>query len=205
MTKNYFNEIISKDSPKDEHVGYFKSVNWNEVSDIDKITWDKLNSQFWIDTRIPVSNDRADWRALSDEEKDVLNKTLMGLTMLDTLQSEEGANLMRDDIRTQHEEAVLNQMILMESIHAKSYSTIFTSLNTPKEIKEIFDWGDQNEYLQYKAEVINDIYQNGTPLQKKVASVFLESFLFYSGFYTPLRFLGSNKMANVAEIIKLIN
>ena len=39
---------------------------------------------------------------------------------------------------------------------------------------------------------------------KKVASVFLETFLFYSGFFTPLYYLGNNKLANVAEIIKLI-
>lgn len=32
----------------------------------------------------------------------------------------------------------------------------------------------------------------------------METFLFYSGFYTPLYYLGNNKLANVAEIIKLI-
>jgi ribonucleoside-diphosphate reductase beta chain len=37
-----------------------------------------------------------------------------------------------------------------------------------------------------------------------VASVYLETFLFYSGFYTPLYYLGNNKLPNVAEIIKLI-
>ena len=31
-----------------------------------------------------------------------------------------------------------------------------------------------------------------------------ETFLFYSGFFTPLYYLGNNKLANVAEIIKLI-
>ena len=50
----------------------------------------------------------------------------------------------------------------------------------------------------------NEIYLNGSPLEKKVASVFLETFLFYSGFFTPLYYLGNNKLANVAEIIKLI-
>lgn len=88
--------------------------------------------------------------------------------------------------------------------HARSYSTIFSSLNNTARIDELFQWGNNNEMLQYKAKKINEIYQDGTPLQKKVASVFLESFLFYSGFYTPLRFLGSNKIPNVAEIIKLI-
>lgn len=202
--KRYFNEITRGEaSPKD--VGYFKSIDWNRVEDsIDKQTWEKLTSQFWLDTRVPVSNDLADWRQLSEDERDVVNKAFVGLTMLDTLQSEEGANVMRDDVRTQHEEAVLNNILFMESVHAKSYSTIFISLNESKRIDEIFEWGDNNKYLQFKAEIVNGIYQTGTPLQKKIASVFLESFLFYSGFFTPLWYLGNAKLVNVAEIIKLI-
>ena len=58
--------------------------------------------------------------------------------------------------------------------------------------------------LLVHSKIINDIYENGTPLQKKVASTYLETFLFYSGFFTPLYYLGNNKLANVAEIIKLI-
>lgn len=111
---------------------------------------------------------------------------------------------MRDDVRTQHEEAVLNNILFIESVHAKSYSTIFISLNTSKEIVQIFDWGNTNDSIQYKARKINEIYQTGTALQKKATSVFLESFLFYSGFYAPLWYLGNNKLENVAEIIKLI-
>jgi ribonucleoside-diphosphate reductase beta chain len=92
----------------------------------------------------------------------------------------------------------------MESVHAKSYSSIFSTLNTKSEIEEIFAWTNSNELLQNKAKKINDIYANGTGLQRKAASVMLESFLFYSGFYAPLWYLGNNKLANVAEIIKLI-
>lgn len=90
------------------------------------------------------------------------------------------------------------------SMHAKSYSSIFSTLNTPSEIDEIFEWTNTNPRIQYKAKVINDVYENGTPLQKKAASVMLESFLFYSGFYAPLYYLGVNKMPNVAEVIRLI-
>ena len=89
-------------------------------------------------------------------------------------------------------------------VHAKSYSSIFSTLNTKSEIEEIFEWTHTNKYLQKKAEIVNNIYKNGTALEKKVASVFLESFLFYSGFFTPLYYLGNNKLSNVAEIIKLI-
>ena len=204
MQKSFFNEIVNGELTNNK-VDYYKSIDWNQIEDaLDKATWEKLTSQFWLDTRIPVSNDRNDWRILTQEERDVVNKAFVGLTLLDTLQSEEGANVMRDDVRTQHEEAVLNNILFMESVHAKSYSTIFISLNKSKEIDELFEWGNNNKLLQYKAKRINEIYQHGTPLQKKVASVFLESFLFYSGFYAPLWYLGNNKLENVAEIIKLI-
>ena len=112
--------------------------------------------------------------------------------------------MLKHDARTPQEIACFNNIQFMESVHAKSYSTIFSTLNTKKEIEELFNWVDTNVYMQTKAEIINKIYESGTPLQKKVASVFLETCLFYSGFYTPLRYLGNNKMINSAEIIKLI-
>ncbi|SJZ43489.1 ribonucleoside-diphosphate reductase beta chain [Pilibacter termitis] len=184
---------------------YYKAINWNELEDaIDKSTWEKLTEQFWLDTRIPLSNDLDDWRKLSEEEKTLVGHVFGGLTLLDTVQSETGMESLRQDVRTPHEEAVLNNIQFMESVHAKSYSSIFSTLNTKKEIEEIFDWVHENEYLQTKAKIVNEIYKNGTPLEKKVASVFLETFLFYSGFFTPLYYLGNNKLANVAEIIKLI-
>lgn len=182
-----------------------RAINWNKLEDqIDLETWNKLIAQFWVDTRIPLSNDVDDWRKLSQKEKDMIGKVFGGLTLLDTMQSETGAEVLRKDARTDQEIAVLGNIIFMESVHAKSYSSIFSTLNTPREIDEIFEWCESDPYLQEKARIINDIYATGTALQKKVASVFLESFLFYSGFFTPLWYLGNNKLPNVAEIIKLI-
>ncbi len=181
------------------------AINWNAIEDaIDKATWEKLTEQFWLDTRIPLSNDLDDWRTLSKPEKDLVGRVFGGLTLLDTLQSQDGMASLKASVRTQHEEAVLNNIEFMESVHAKSYSSIFETLNQPAEIEEIFAWTNTNEFLQYKAQRIQQIYAEGSALQKKIASVFLETFLFYSGFYTPLYYLGHNKLNNVAEIIKLI-
>lgn len=37
------------------------AINWNSIEDmIDKMTWEKLTEQFWLDTRIPLSNDLDD-------------------------------------------------------------------------------------------------------------------------------------------------
>ena len=36
----------------------YTAINWNALEDeIDKATWEKLTEQFWLDTRIPLSND----------------------------------------------------------------------------------------------------------------------------------------------------
>ena len=184
---------------------YKEAINWNSIEDmLDKITYEKLTEQFWLSTRMPVSKDKSDWTKLPEIEKRLVEKVFGGLTVLDTLQSEDGIDALRKDAATQHEIAVLNNIQFMESEHARSYSSIFSTLNTKKEIDDIFRWARENDNLQYKAKVINEVYKNSTPLQKKIASVFLESFLFYSGFYTPLYYLGKAKLINVAEVIKLI-
>lgn len=130
---------------------YYSAINWNRLEDaIDKMTWEKLVEQFWTDTRIPVSNDLDDWRKLSEEEQDMIGKVFGGLTLLDTLQSQDGMNSLKDSVRTMHEEAVYNNIEFMESMHAKSYSSIFSTLNSKDEIEEIFDWTHSNAMLQKK-------------------------------------------------------
>lgn len=183
----------------------YTAINWDDIEDeLDEFVWDKATAQFWLDTRVPVSQDMSDWQSLTDNERDVVKKAVGGLALLDTLQSEAGCHVMRDDVLTRKETAVLNDFLLMESIHAKSYGTILTSLNVRKDIDAIYSWMNNNERMQYKAQVVNEIYKTGDGLQQKIASVFLEGILYYSNFFTPLWYLGNNKLANLAEIIKLV-
>ena len=82
---------------------YYEAINWNEIEDIiDKSTWEKLTEQFWLDTRIPLSNDLDDWRTLSPLEKTTVGYVFGGLTLLDTVQSESGMDQLRKDVRTPH-------------------------------------------------------------------------------------------------------
>ena len=182
-----------------------KTLNWNIEEDVfDEYVWDKATAQFWLDTRVPVSNDLSDWRTLSETEKNIINQVVSGLALLDTLQSEEGVNKIRADARTRKEAAVINNFLMMESIHAKSYGTILTSLNENVVIDQVYHWMNNDPQMQYKVRRINEIYQTGNPLQKKVASVFLEGILYYDNFFLPLWYRGQNKLANLSEIIKLI-
>lgn len=183
----------------------YTAVNWLiDEDELDEYVWDKATAQFWLDTRVPVSHDLTDWRRLTQDERDVINKVVGGLALLDTLQSEEGVNVMRVDARTRKEIAVINDFLLMESIHAKSYGTISISLNDQKTIDETYDWMNNDPRMQYKVRRINEIYQTNDNLKKKVASIFLEGILYYSNFFTPLWYRGNNKLANLSEIIKLV-
>jgi ribonucleoside-diphosphate reductase beta chain len=49
-----------------------------------------------------------------------------------------------------------------------------------------------------------EYYRADEPLKKKIASVFLESFLFYSGFWLPMYWSSRGKLTNTADLIRLI-
>ena len=108
------------------------------------------------------------------------------------------------DAVTPHEEAVYTNIAFMESVHAKSYSSIFSTLISTAEIDEAFRWSEENPYLQKKAEIILSYYRGDDPLKRKIASVMLESFLFYSGFYAPMYWSSRAKLTNTADLIRLI-
>lgn len=181
------------------------AVNWNRLQDpFDKEIWDKLTSQYWIDTKVPLSNDVNSWAKMSEEEKETTKKVFVGLTALDTVQALVGAPTLRTWALTDHEEHVLNQIALMESIHAKSYSSIFSTLCSMREIDEAFDWGIKNDYLNFKAYKIEEAYHSGDQHKIRIASTLLESFLFYSGFFWPLYLSSRRKLTNTADLIKLI-
>lgn len=180
-------------------------INWNRVEDpLDLMMWNKLLQQFWIDTKIPLSNDIPSWATLTYAEKLATKQVLTGLTVLDTLQNRFGAISLMRDAQTLHEEAVYTNIAFMEAVHAKSYSSIFSTLCSTEEIDDIMRWAKENKYLQAKANIIKSYYEQEDPAKRKVANTILESFLFYSGFYLPLYWATRGKLTNTADIIRLI-
>ena len=182
-----------------------EGINWNTQPDpTDSDIWDRLTTNFWLPEKIPVSNDVTSWRNMSAEEQDATLKVFTGLTVLDTMQGTVGAVSLIPHAVTPQEEAVYTNIAFMESVHAKSYSNIFMTLATTPEIDEAFRWSRENEHMQYKARRILTEYATGDHERMMIASVMLESFLFYSGFYLPLRMSSLGKITNAADIIRLI-
>jgi ribonucleoside-diphosphate reductase beta chain len=151
-----------------------------------------------------MSNDLQSWATLRPEEKLLTMRVFTGLTLLDTIQGTVGAISLIPDAVTMHEEAVLTNISFMESVHAKSYSSIFSTLCSTEEIDEAFRWSEENPYLQKKAEIVLGYYRGDDPLKRKIASTLLESFLFYSGFYLPMYWSSRAKLTNTADLIRLI-
>jgi len=207
MTENLHTEVDYGvlDKFNIDDVELVEPINWNEVEDPkDKEIWEKLTQNFWLDTKVALSNDLPSWGTMTEEEKTATVKVFMGLTLLDTVQSSVGAISLIPDARTQHEEAVYTNIAFMESVHAKSYSSIFSTLISSPEIKEAFRWAKDNEYLKRKQAIILHYYRADDPEKRKIASTMLESFLFYSGFFMPLWWSSKGKLTNTADIIRLI-
>lgn len=187
----------------------YKAVNWNKEDDnFTQAFWDQNVKQFWLPEEISVSKDLPVWNSLKEEERHLFKRVFGGLTLLDTKQANDGVPSMMSLTDNLQRKAVLSFMGTMEEIHAKSYSSIFTTLLTTPEINELFDWIETEPTLQRKAELVLAQYKN-TYTDKELylsmaTSVFLESFLFYSGFFYPLYLAGQGKMVASGEIISLI-
>ncbi|MEY2694304.1 MAG: class 1b ribonucleoside-diphosphate reductase subunit beta [Actinomycetota bacterium] len=182
-----------------------RPVNWNKIEDpIDLDVWNRLTSNFWLPEKVPLSNDIQSWETLKPHEQLLTMRVFTGLTLLDTIQGTVGAASLIPDAITPHEEAVITNIAFMESVHAKSYSSVFSTLCSTDEIEQAFRWSEENPYLQKKAEIVLSYYRGEDPLKRKVASTLLESFLFYSGFYLPMYWSSRAKLTNTADLIRLI-
>lgn len=189
------------------------AVNWNKEDDMTNVFWRQNISQMWVESEFKVSKDLSSWSTLSDDEKETFKKVLAGLTGLDTHQADDGMPLIMLHTKDLRKKAVYSFMGMMEQIHAKSYSHIFSTLLPSKETNELLDdWVLENEHLKFKSDKIVSRYHKlfakeasvYDQYMARVASVFLESFLFYSGFYYPLYLAGQGRMTTSGEIIRKI-
>ncbi|WP_163541763.1 class 1b ribonucleoside-diphosphate reductase subunit beta [Occultella kanbiaonis] len=192
-------------SEKLKLVSRVTAINWNRIQDDkDLEVWDRLTGNFWLPEKVPLSNDIQSWHTLTADEQLMTTRVFTGLTMLDTIQGTVGAVSLIPDAVTPHEEAVYTNIAFMESVHAKSYSSIFSTLISTAEIDDAFRWSEENENLQRKADIVLNYYRGDDPEKRKVASTMLESFLFYSGFYAPMYWSSRAKLTNTADLIRLI-
>ena len=214
-------------NPKEE----FSGANWNATEDsFTQQFYEQNLSQFWRPEDVSLQSDLLTWKLLNDKVKHAYSLNLLILTFLDTYQGDIGMPVVSRSMHDDHHQrkAVINWMAAMENaVHAKSYSNIFMTFLSTNDIDELFAWGKKNKNLQnimnlivgkyetldqmnylkkYNPEKVTFSEEDFKEAQWKamVASVFLETWLFYSGFYYPLYFYGQGKLMQAGEIINLI-
>ena len=100
--------------------------------------WNRLTANFWLPEKVPLSNDLPAWQKLTQEERTLTMRVFTGLTMLDTVQATVGEICQIQDARTEHEEAVYTNIAFMQSVHARSYSSVFSTLtSTPRDRRRV--------------------------------------------------------------------
>lgn len=209
----------------------FNGANWNELEDeYTQFFYEQNLSQFWRPEDVSLQPDLNVWNVLPEDIKLAYARNLLVLTFLDTYQGDIGMPVVSRSLeeRFHQRKAVINFMAAMENaVHAKSYSNIFMTYLPTNEINDLFSWGEKQKNLQEIMKHIVGTYEtldrynylrkyqeNQKAYQEKdfniaqwkamVASVFLETWLFYSGFYYPLFFYGQGKLMQAGEIINLI-
>lgn len=195
-------------SPPKWHPGSatpLRPVNWNRTSDPkDLEVWQRLTGNFWLPEKIPLSNDLANWRSLSERERVLTTRVFTGLTLLDTVQATVGEISQIPDTLTDHEQAVYANIAFMQAVHARSYSSVFSTMCSSAEIRDAYTWAVDNPWLQRRATAVMVHYSGADPLKRKVASTLLSSLLLYAGFYLPLWYSSRGVMMNTADMIRLI-
>ncbi|MCB4208646.1 class 1b ribonucleoside-diphosphate reductase subunit beta [Arthrobacter sp. UM1] len=182
-----------------------RPVNWNRVQDDkDLEVWNRLTANFWLPEKVPLSNDLQAWQSLGPEQRTLTMRVFTGLTMLDTLQATVGEICQIQDARTEHEEAVYTNIAFMQSVHARSYSSVFSTLTSTPEIDDAYRWAIGNDLLQERCKKVLQHYYGPSPLKRKVSSTLLSSLLLYAGFYLPLHFSVRATLTNTADMIRLI-
>lgn len=192
-----------------------KAVNWNlPQAETDETILRQNIKQFWTESEFNIKDDIPSWNVLSNEQQEAYAKVLSGLTLLDTRQGADGMSLIGLHVKSLHAKELISWMQMMEGcIHAKSYSHIFSTLLSPKRTNYLLgEWVENQPELQKKANMVVGYYHKlWSPVvsdrdlyMAMVASVFLESYLFYSGFFYPLYLAGHGKMIMSGQIISKI-
>ena len=116
-----------------------RAINWNRIQDDkDLEVWNRLTSNFWLPEKVPLSNDIPSWATLTPVEQKLTIRVFTGLTLLDTIQNGVGSIRLMADVATPHEEAVLSNISFMEAVHARSYSSIFSTLCSTPDVDDAY-------------------------------------------------------------------
>ena len=128
------------------------AINWNRLQDDkDLEVWNRLTSNYRLPEKVPLSNDIQSWNTLTQQRSSLLS-ACYGSDAAGHHSKQRGCCADGRCPRP-HEEAVYTNIAFMESVHARSYSSIFSTLCATRDVDDAFRWSE-NPTLQMKSELI---------------------------------------------------
>lgn len=170
-----------------------------------------MMGNFWIPEKIDLTQDKNDYKNLTEFEKEAYDGILSFLIFLDSIQTNNLPNI-SDYITAPEVNLILSIQTFQEAIHAQSYQYIIESI-LPKEVRDsIYDRWREDKVLYERNRYIAEIYQNfidnpneNSFIKVIIADYLLEAIYFYNGFNFFYLLASRNKMMGTSDIIRLIN
>lgn len=185
--------------------------NFNEI----KYKWSndlyrRMISTFWIPEIIPMADDKACYRTLSEDEKNAYNETLSFLIFLDSIQATALPSI-GDYLTAPEASRLVVVQTFDECVHSQAYSYILESICDAKEISDIYYRFKDDENLNKRCQHMTNLYSmfRDNPTEENFAislltSYLLEGILFFNGFYYFYSLAYNDKMTKTADEIRLI-
>ncbi|WEV64129.1 ribonucleotide-diphosphate reductase subunit beta [Bifidobacterium sp. ESL0732] len=146
----------------------FTAMNWNLAganADTDRDAFNAMTANLWAPEQISLGDDAEDIRGLSDAQRVALSQIFAGLAAVESLQASGATGVLSTDAGKGNDragigQAVLTAIALGESIHTKAYSALIAALgsNDDNDTQSPFTWAEQNESMQEKLQLLNDVY-----------------------------------------------
>ncbi|AVQ27985.1 ribonucleotide-diphosphate reductase subunit beta [Fusobacterium ulcerans] len=170
-----------------------------------------MMGNFWIPEKIDLTQDKNDYKNLTDQEKEAYDGILSFLIFLDSIQTNNIPNVC-DYITAPEINLILSIQTFQEAIHSQSYQYIIESI-LPKEIRNsIYDKWREDKILFERNKYIAEMYQKflEEPNDKNfskviIADYLLEAIYFYNGFNFFYLLASRNRMMGTSDVIRLIN
>ncbi len=170
-----------------------------------------MMGNFWIPEKIDLTQDKNDYKNLTDYEREAYDGILSFLIFLDSIQTNNIPNI-SDFVTAPEVNLVLSIQTFQEAIHSQSYQYIIESI-LPKEIRNsIYDKWREDKVLFERNSYIAEIYQKFIESADDenfakviIADYLLEAIYFYNGFNFFYLLASRNRMMGTSDVIRLIN
>ncbi len=150
--------------------------------------FDAIYANNWIPHKVSMGDDKANWKHLSEDEKNAYEDIISFLVFLDSIQTNNLPNI-SDYITSPDIVYVLARQTYDEAIHSKSYGWIGSSVFTHSDFKKIvYKWKDGGVLLK-RIENVTSGYESfiNNPTEEEFIEVLVKNYLleglyFYNGF-----------------------